>query len=83
MCAKSFKILLANPVVVNFPILCPLKTPENLWFLLFSVGVRSGVFIVNFEHIPQLVLMYNLKVNAGWVTYMKWVPGTKNFCGIF
>ena len=43
--------------------LYPLKTSENLWFSDVFRGYRwrrSGVFIVNFEHISHLVLVFLL-----------------------
>ena len=43
-----------------------IKTPERRQWR------RSGVFIVNFEHIAHLVLVFLLlnfeHVNAGWIT---------------
>ena len=34
-----------NLFVAKFPILYPLKTPENLWFLVFSGGYKMGTLV--------------------------------------
>ena len=38
---------LLNPLLANVPILYPLKTPENLGFLVFSGGEK-------WEHWPEM-----------------------------
>ena len=58
-----------NPFLAIFLFLYPLKTSKNQRFYDVSGGIerdqwqeigRSGVFIVNFEHILQFVLVFQL-----------------------
>ena len=38
---------LVNLFLVNIPILCPLKTPENLWNCVVSRGFKMGTLLRN------------------------------------
>ena len=42
-----------NPFITNVPILYPLKTPENLGFLLFSGGIR-------WKHGPEMDIILTI-----------------------
>ena len=65
---KVSRMLIFNLFLANFPILYPLKTPENLWFSGVFRGFKMGILARNGVHVfisDSLESLHFLRYNLG------------------